>query len=141
VESLILVTSRISYAVSAFDDLDNESEMIVPRGIRSANISKESIELTDSMPFEYKLYQAYPNPFNPVTVINFDLPEVTNVRLVVYDINGNEVAKLKNSVHEPGSYHVIFDSSINNQNLSSGVYFILLNTDKYKSIKKTILLK
>ena len=84
------------------------------------------------------LYQNYPNPFNPVTKISFDLPKSGNVKLIVYDILGREVAALvNNEFKKAGSYTVEFNS----ENSASGVYFYKLITDDYIQVKKMVILK
>ena len=78
---------------------------------------------------EFKLEQNYPNPFNPTTVISYHLPAgqaglpvVSDVRLVVYDLLGREVAVLVNEKKAPGSYTVQFDAG----HFASGTYFYRL---------------
>jgi photosystem II stability/assembly factor-like uncharacterized protein len=74
-------------------------------------------------PVGFNLDQNYPNPFNPTTVISYQLPVVSNVRLGVYDLLGREVAVLVNERKAPGSYEVKFDGA----GLASGVYFYRLS--------------
>ncbi len=85
----------------------------------------------------YELKQNYPNPFNPSTKISFSLPEAAVVKIVVYDILGNEVAQLVNSRLEPGNHEVTWDAS----KFSSGLYFYKLETGKFTSTKKMLLVK
>ncbi len=96
-----------------------------------------SVELDNSLPEFYELYPNYPNPFNPTTTIEFDLPERSHVRLTVYDVLGREVKKLVDEEMNAGKYKINFEAS----DLSSGIYFYVINTDKYNSIKKMILIK
>jgi hypothetical protein len=97
----------------------------------------------NEVPVEYKLYQNFPNPFNPLTNIRYQIPknvkrETSNVKLVVFNLLGKEVAILVNEKQSPGTYEVTFDGS----NLSSGIYFYCLFADgKYIDTKKFILLK
>ncbi|MCF8242962.1 MAG: T9SS type A sorting domain-containing protein [Melioribacteraceae bacterium] len=77
----------------------------------------------DNLPAEYSLEQNYPNPFNPGTVINYNLPVKSNVKLKVYDILGREMITLVNTVQESGKHSVQF--SIENTNLTSGVSELL----------------
>jgi len=79
----------------------------------------------------------YPNPFNPTTVINYSIPEVSYVELKVYDILGNEVANLVSDENTPGNYNVVFDASL----FSSGVYIYTLKTNNYFQTKKMMLIK
>ncbi len=88
-------------------------------------------------PTVYQLNQNYPNPFNPVTQITFALPEYTNVELSVFNLLGQEVARLLDRKMSPGSHSITFDAS----HLSSGVYFYKLNTANFESIRKMILVK
>jgi hypothetical protein len=88
-------------------------------------------------PEKFSLSQNYPNPFNPVTNINFDVSENGFVSLKVYDVSGKQVADLVNENLQTGSYKV--DWSAND--LSSGVYFYTLKTQKYSETKKMILTK
>ena len=85
----------------------------------------------------YELSQNYPNPFNPSTTIKFQIPSSGDVKLNVYDILGNEVAKLVDGYMETGKYEFSFDAS----SLASGVYIYRLNVNDYVSVKKMVLLK
>ncbi len=93
--------------------------------------------ISTEIPSVYSLKQNYPNPFNPRTVISFQLPAVSNVKLRVYDITGKEVAMLVNERLQAGTYETTFDGS----GLNSGVYFYKLITDGFTETKKMILLK
>ena len=88
-------------------------------------------------PTDYRLFQNFPNPFNPKTVISCQWPGVSDVRLVVYDILGREVAVLVNEKKAPGSYEVEFDA----RGLSSGIYFYRLTAGKFVETRKMILLR
>ena len=83
------------------------------------------------------LYQNYPNPFNPVTQIKFDLAKTGNVKLSVYNINGQKVAELANCVMYAGIHSVEFDGS----NLNSGVYYYTLETYGKHLTRKMLLVK
>ena len=85
----------------------------------------------------YNLYQNYPNPFNPVTTIKYDIIKAQDVKLVVYDMLGREVAILVNEQQQPGSYEVSWDAS----NFASGIYFYSLTSGNFMATKKLILLK
>jgi len=92
---------------------------------------------TVEIPNYYSLSQNYPNPFNPSTNINFTLPKGENVKLVVFDILGREVAVLVNEFKTSGVYNVNFDAS----HLSSGVYFYSIQTDNFRETKRMLLVK
>ncbi len=88
-------------------------------------------------PKEFKLEQNFPNPFNPTTTIQYQLPQDAKVTLKVYDILGSEVATLINAEQEAGYYEVNWNAS----NLASGVYIYRLQTGSFVSVKKMMLLR
>lgn len=88
-------------------------------------------------PLEYKLYLNYPNPFNPKTVIKYDIAKNGNVRLVVYDLLGREITELVNKFVIAGTYSVEFDGT----NLASGLYIYKIISGDFVEIKKMVLLK
>jgi len=92
---------------------------------------------------DYKLFQNFPNPFNPVTSIKYQIPRSSNVKLIVYDILGKEIAKLVDQKQNAGSYETQFpDNQYSNNQLPSGVYFYSLFIDGVRlDTKKLILLK
>ena len=81
---------------------------------------KEKEDLVIMIPGKFELNHNYPNPFNPTTTIPFDLPEVSRVKIQVYDLAGREVAIIANELYPAGSHQVTFDGS----GLPSGMYFI-----------------
>jgi|WetSurMetagenome_2_1015567.scaffolds.fasta_scaffold10674_2 aminopeptidase N len=88
-------------------------------------------------PDKYELYQNEPNPFNPVTNINYDIPKNSHVKLVVYDLLGKEIKTLVNENKTAGKYSVSF----NGMNLSSGVYLYRIETDNFSQVKKMMMVK
>uniref|UniRef100_A0A7V2ZL34 T9SS type A sorting domain-containing protein n=1 Tax=Ignavibacterium album TaxID=591197 RepID=A0A7V2ZL34_9BACT len=88
-------------------------------------------------PNDYVLSQNYPNPFNNTTTIEFSIPQNERVRLVIYDLLGQEVVKLIDEEKNPGKHKIIF----NGYNLASGIYFYVIEAGKFKAIKKMLLLK
>jgi len=86
----------------------------------------------------FELYQNYPNPFNPVTTIKFSLPVQSKVNLYVYNVNGQLVSELVNSIKAAGCHTVDFNASA----LNSGVYYYSLKIDGVnKDTKKMIMIK
>jgi hypothetical protein len=98
---------------------------------------------TQSIPDKNSLHHNYPNPFNPVTKINYDISKNATVDLVVYDITGKEIDRLvEHKIQSQGSYSISFDGS----KYSSGIYFYKLevtdiNNNKFSDTKKMILIK
>jgi tetratricopeptide (TPR) repeat protein len=86
---------------------------------------------------ETKLFANYPNPFNPSTVIKYQLADASQVSLKVYDVMGREVATLVNGFQNAGSYNVTFNAN----GLSSGIYFYKLNANGKQLINKMLLMK
>ncbi len=96
------------------------------------------------IPKVFKLYNNYPNPFNPSTKIKFDIPEnsktktlITNVKLIVYDILGRTVVQIYNGDLSPGTYEVIWNAG----HIASGIYFYRIVTNENVSVKKMVVLK
>lgn len=89
------------------------------------------------IPKEYALLQNYPNPFNPETSIKFDIPDLSNVKLSVYDITGREVSVLVNEKLEPGSYSYKW----NGAQFASGIYFFRVQAGSFIQTRKMALIK
>lgn len=94
-------------------------------------------QISSKIPAEYKLYNNYPNPFNPSTNIRYQITNNRNTLLVIYDITGKEVITLVNEIQQPGIYEVTFDAG----GLPSGVYFYKLYSGDFNDTKKMILIK
>ena len=92
-----------------------------------------------SVPDEFTLSQNYPNPFNPITKISYTLPEgySGNVKLLIYNSNGQMVREMVNENQSSGKFSVQFNAN----GLNSGMYFYNLKTDNTDLSKKMLLLK
>jgi hypothetical protein len=91
----------------------------------------------NTIPTVFKLYQNFPNPFNPSATIKYDLPKDVKVLIRVYDILGREVKKLVDEFKKAGSYEINF----NGTNLASGVYFYRIEAGTFVEAKKMVLVK
>lgn len=91
----------------------------------------------DQVPTTFELLQNYPNPFNPTTEIRFELREAAEVRLIVYDVVGREVARLVDAAMPAGQHRATWDAS----GLSSGTYLYRLTADAFTETKAMTLLK
>jgi hypothetical protein len=89
------------------------------------------------LPSEFALLSNYPNPFNASTVINYELPIDTHVKLEVHNISGQKVATVVDGHQEAGYKSVTWDAS----DVSSGVYFYKLTAGDFTQIKRTTLLR
>lgn len=93
----------------------------------------------NQLPSSFELLQNYPNPFNPETIIGYQLPAAGYVSLKVYDVLGNEVAKLVDEFKEAGYHNIQF--SILNWQLTSGMYFYTIRVNGWHQTKKILLIK
>ncbi len=94
-------------------------------------------EVVVNLPSKFELAQNYPNPFNPVTVIRFDVPRISNIKLVIYDNTGREIERLVDDVLMPGIYEYKWNAT----NFASGIYFYKLQADGFENIKSMALVK
>ncbi len=94
-------------------------------------------EGTSNLISDMVLYQNYPNPFNPVTHIAFSLPEMSRVRLSVFNITGQKIADLFEGKKSAGMHTLTWNAS----HQPSGVYFIRMQADGFSAMKKCVLLK
>jgi hypothetical protein len=121
------------------DSLSLSNNSVVPQGL-----SKQVTQPTNTVEYDYNLYNNYPNPFNPETVIAYSLKEKSNVTLTVYNIAGQKVAELISGEMEKGMYEQRF----NGTKFSSGVYIFRLTAQSlehgnhsYTKTIKALLLK
>jgi photosystem II stability/assembly factor-like uncharacterized protein len=101
----------------------------------STLISVENIISTTAK--EYKLHQNFPNPFNPTTKINFEIPKAGNVSINIYDITGRLVSSLLNKNLSVGKYEIEWNAS----GISSGIYFYRIESGNFVDVKKMTLIK
>ena len=112
-------------------------------GLKSSVIEDIDIVTADvlakqsTIPKDYQLTKNYPNPFNPTTTITFMLPKISDVSLILYDIQGRVVQTIVEDRLQAGEYKV----QINGENLTSGVYVVQLNADRISRTQKISLLK
>lgn len=110
-----------SYFITAVDSSGYES---TTSDTLSGSPTVEVASTNTNKPKEFVLYQNFPNPFNPTTLIQFDLPEESYVVLKLYNILGKEISTLVDRKLEPGKHDILFHAvDKNGTNLPSGVYF------------------
>jgi hypothetical protein len=96
----------------------------------------------DAVPTAYRAYQSYPNPFNPVCTIRYDIPRAGRVSLQVFDVTGLVLRTLVDAWREPGVYSEVWDGRAHDGTaLSSGVYFYSLKAGDFVATRKMVLLK
>jgi len=95
-----------------------------------------------SLPIDFELGEAYPNPFNPETLINYGLPIHSNISISIFDINGRQIKSLEESFKIPGRYSVMWDGLDDaGHSVSSGMYIYQMIANGYISSGKVMLLK
>lgn len=96
-----------------------------------------SVATNNIAPLEYSLNQNFPNPFNPTTYIEFSVAHEGITTIKVYDLLGREVVSLLNDKISSGKYSIQWDAT----NVSSGIYFYKLTSEKFTSIKRMVVIK
>jgi hypothetical protein len=92
---------------------------------------------TETVPNAFTLQQNFPNPFNPTTVVDYQVPVPGESKLVVYDMLGREVAVLMDEKKMPGKYSVTWNAN----GMASGVYFCRMTSGQFVSTRKMILMR
>ena len=102
------------------------------------NLGMSVIKLTDKLiPEEISFGSAYPNPFNPITMVNISIPSEMEVHVAIHDMLGREIAELANGVYSIGNYELHWNAS----NHSSGIYFVKMSAAGQTNIQKLMLVK
>ena len=130
---LVTVNRVTGEAVTIGQTGVSDAMSIVMRG----DITEATDVSVETIPLDSKLYQSYPNPFNPSTTVTYDVPKEGLVSLKVYDALGREVATLVNEVKPEGKHSYRFNAA----HLPSGVYYYRLQAGSFVETKKFILLR
>ena len=117
----------------------SNGEYVFSSGFWAGNVDVVTgIEFEDDInPYQYELFQNYPNPFNPSTTIKFSIPKATEVKLNIYNILGQQVARIFEKQMPAGIHVVNFDAS----KYASGMYFYTIETKDFHQVKKMVLVK
>ena len=96
----------------------------------------------EGVPVEFALHENYPNPFNPTTTLRFDLPEVSNITLTIYNMLGQKVRTF-NYQNTSAGYHSVTWNATNDYGdpVGAGVYLYQLQTKDFVKTRKMVLLK
>ncbi|UCH63119.1 MAG: T9SS type A sorting domain-containing protein [Fidelibacterota bacterium] len=128
------------YTVAAVDINGNLSDGNPEVSITVSDVTDVEDEVL--LPQTFALHPAYPNPFNPVSTIRYDLPQGSEISLIVYNILGREVARLVDSYMEPGYHQAQWNGrNSSSRELPSGIYIARLITPEYTNSIKMLLLK
>ncbi len=97
---------------------------------------------TGTLPIEFRLRQNFPNPFNPVTAIDFSIPKAGVVELAVFNILGERVTTLASGQFAAGDHQVIWNGcDASGTEVASGVYLYRLETDSHSAVRKMVLMR
>ena len=97
---------------------------------------------TEDAPLVFSLSQNAPNPFNPETIISYVLPQSEQVKLVIYNVLGQEIRTLVNALQPAGRYRVVWNSRDDfGRSVSSGIYLYQITAGKFTNTRKMLILK
>ena len=123
--SIIILLVVFSFSINVNANTKNNSNNNLKGSVKS-NLSDD-----------YKLYQNFPNPFNPATILSYKINQSGFVTLKVYNLVGQVVATLVDEYQDVGTYSKQFDAS----NLSAGIYLYKLQVNNFTSVKRMTLIK
>jgi hypothetical protein len=109
----------------------------IEHNVLAQNQSAKNTGTEINNPDEYKLYQNFPNPFNPATIISYKVTQKGFVTLTVYNLVGQIVGTLVSEYQEAGTYTKRFEAT----NLTAGVYLYKLQVNSFSSVKRMTLIK
>ena len=137
----MLSRATVKFSVSATDGKDTVKVTGDDRVVFVNRYEYLSTE-NEGIPTEFALHENYPNPFNPSTTLRFDLPEVNDITLTIYNMLGQEVRTF-NMNDTPAGYHSIKWDATNDfgDSVGAGVYLYQLRANQYVETRKMVLLK
>ena len=106
-------------------------------GLHYGTMTGVNNPVRNQAPEIYRLYPAYPNPFNPTTTIRYALPKSSPVRIAVSDIRGRIVLDLDRGTEQPGYHEFVFDGN----NLASGVYLYRMQAGEFRETRRLVLVR
>ena len=125
---------------------ENQPEYCIAADTVSFDISilveNTEMSINEDIPLAFKVYNAYPNPFNPITSIGYDLPEDGFINITIYSMMGNIVKTLVNGTQTAGNKTIQWNATNDkNEPVSAGLYLYTIQTGELRQTKKMILLK
>lgn len=136
VDATVEQTVKYYYVVRAFDFSGNKGNT------SSISITALNNNENGGLPSEFALGQNYPNPFNPNTSIKYQVPNASNVSIIIYNAIGQEVVRLLNKHHEAGYYSIAWDGKDSfGKSVHSGIYLYKMTAGNYSSVKKMLVIK
>jgi len=133
-------TNQVYYYWLESIALDGTNEFYGPLTVTIGDPTQEP--LPPVVPMVTKLYNAFPNPFNPNTNIRYSLKEAGKVKIEIYNMKGQKIKSYNQEHSSPGYYQISWDGrDENGRNVASGIYLYRLTTANYTSAKKMVLAK
>ena len=131
---MIIVDPESNLLFTTENLFEVEKIMAVTVGGKSVKVN-----MVDSMeiPGEFSLSNAYPNPFNPSTTMEYYLPNNTEISIVIYDLQGRQIASLINDVVSAGNHSIVWNAN----NYSSGIYFVKMVAGNFIETQKLVMVK
>ena len=137
----MLSGATVRFTVYAHDGTDSVKVTVDDRVVYVNRYDYLST-IGEGIPTEFALHENYPNPFNPSTTLRFDLPEVSDVNVIIYNMLGQKV-KSFNMQSTPAGYHSLTWNATNDYGdpVSAGVYLYQLQSKDFVKTRKMVLLK
>ena len=133
-----LVDDTIYTAVLLVESVDpNNPQIGIPVILTIGDPPTGVFDEIGAKPASYMLWQNYPNPFNPSTIISYSLPVSGDVKLIIYNILGEEVIRLVDRFQSEGIHNTTWEAS----GVSTGIYFYRLQVGDFTQTRKMVLLK
>jgi hypothetical protein len=120
--------------VFASNDPDNPEETVL---VTFSYVTGFDGPFSGQLPATFALHQNYPNPFNPRTMINYQLPMISDVELSIYNLLGQKIATLISQRQSAGTYQIEWDAG----SMASGVYYYIIRANEFHDVKKMILVR
>jgi len=110
-------------------------------GLQKSDTIAEDIE-SEAKPKQYALFQNHPNPFNPETMISFQIPQSNHIIVRIFNTLGAEIRTVMNGWRDTGNYSIIWDGRDNSgKTVSSGTYIYQIQAGQFVDIKKMVLVR
>lgn len=127
----------------AFTEVNSAGQVVFELSLPPGQVSYRAFRNTwnplpnNGIPQTFSVFQNYPNPFNPNTTIRYDLPEQSDVKIIIYNLLGQTLQEEVRLSQSPGIYNYVFNGS----NLTSGVYFYRIKSNSFTDTKRMVLVK
>jgi|GEM_PF-1743758 len=142
-----LISATIYYKIRAVDEGENVSGFTPEESFKCNNTESDKKEIfpvveLNPIPTEYALHPTYPNPFNLITQIRFDIPSASVVHIEIYDVMGRLVRILASGEYAPNYYSLEWNGRNDfGQSVGTGIYLIKIRTSEYQHLEKCTLIK